>query len=207
MNYVRKMMLVPEGEMLQKIQLAEQPVTSKAGVQTEQAMQTLLSAGSISDDVRVKLYNELLQRLQDLTQPTPPPLPIAPTALPPPAAPPSPRPEGAGSDVDWIVGQLPASYRDRAQKLLRSVPAAWDENNRLVISGRPVPNSNIVDLLRFAVRPQGVRATQQPPAGWNQMQLRIKARKVPRSIVPTLATTATAINTRSNRRWLTYPAG
>ena len=57
---------------------------------------------------------------------------------------------------DRILESVPLSYRSKAEQLLswleNNSKITWDEEGRIKVYGKPIANSNIVDLINDTVR-------------------------------------------------------
>lgn len=78
---------------------------------------------------------------------------------------PAPSPRRAEDPISLLIDQFPPSYRRKAKALLLYLGGvsglAWTASGELVIEGKRVPRSNVVDLVKHASRNH---KTFRPPA-------------------------------------------
>ena len=70
---------------------------------------------------------------------------------------------------EQVLRLTPVTFRAKAAEILDRVQESnhmsWDERGQLVIDGRPIEQSNMVDLINDVVRN---RKTTTPPPGWQE---------------------------------------
>ena len=100
--------------------------------------------------------------------------------------------------IIWNDASLPQSVRIRAATLLnqlrRNRLIQWDnDNHEMIVDGRAIPGSNIIDLASHAVsqrqaaRP--IRGSPGPPPGFNKFAQVLREANVPRALI------------KNQRRW------
>ena len=210
-----KFFLVPEEEMLRKIQLDAAPPEAKMAVNTDARMEKLLEqvgASNISTEELARRYQQLQQKYLALRSASATALPGPSTQTRPYEAnqdPQSSEVRGeleAGSDDDHadahdagpMLGSIPLldmishRYRDKASRLLRfirnQVPAvSWNNHGELMINNRKIPRTHIVDLLQQSVQARGNRKHFAP--GFSDFQAALRAAHAPRSLTGTTIAT------------------
>ena len=97
-------------------------------------------------------------------------------------APTVPAPKGKNIQ-DRILESVPLSYRRKAEQLLswleKNSKITWDEEGRVKVYGKPIANSNIVDLINNTVRGR----KKSEPSGWQTFAQNLKESNVPRDYV------------------------
>lgn len=183
---IRKMILIPEQEMIQRLHLAQVPAEDKAAIQTEAQIDQLLMNQSVPKDLKVKWLNELFNRVQTLRHGNEQ---VAATGVAPAAGEHSQRqdnisqaavgiPTGRTLDAEDVIRALGKTYRTRARRLLdfmeaRGSPIKWDGYGRVEgIKG------HIIDLLRYAVGRQG-----RPVNGWKEFSSQLLQASAPISLM------------------------
>lgn len=192
MEAVRKMILVPENEMAQRLQVLQAPPEARAEVTTGLQLQELLSNSTIPLDVKVKLVGELIHRQQAFhrqrTQATDLSLPTSSSST-------MNTPEATAKTVEqpsnlsneWISKLIPKTTRSRVRQLLsylqsQGEPLKWNEQGMLIgQNGLPIKQSSIVDLLRYVTQS---RVTKAPPEGFSHFSQQLAAINVPQSLAP-----------------------
>ena len=100
--------------------------------------------------------------------------------------------------IIWNDASLPQSVRIRAatplNQLQRNRLIQWDnDNHEIIVDGRAIPGSNIIDLASHAVsqrqaaRP--IRGSPGPPSGFNKFAQVLREANVPRALI------------KNQRRW------
>jgi hypothetical protein len=193
MNTVRKMMLVPEHEFLNRVQLAEKPAEAKAAVGTQVAMEKLVDEPNMPVDVKAKLFSELLTRLINLKSAAP-----AQEAAPgiPHAVAPVARPR---MKAKTIADNIAYRYRARANNLLRAIGTQWSPQGQLKrADGTSVDGTDITQLVNHAVN---TTKRSAPPFGWVQFAQRIHALGVTQQLAPKLPANCARRRPAPVRRW------
>ena len=129
--------------------------------------------GNVRD--KVHKYNQVLERYltvhEDYKRTKNPTYPLQnPVTIPPPpgqqpVSPSSPATGVLGDLKDEVLASLPQSLRSKGQLMLNYVQKApgvtFSENGEMVVRGKTVPRSHLVDLVNEAVRPS--RGTSRKP--------------------------------------------
>lgn len=93
------------------------------------------------------------------------------------------------AQIEDIAETFTKTYRNDARQLLRFMSRpqrdgnqsfGWTDNNEVIIDGRTIPGSNIVDLTHAIVR---TRAVGRLPVGWNRMINVLKRANVPKEYI------------------------
>jgi hypothetical protein len=183
MSSFNKLLLIPEQDYMRKVQSLEKPAEIKEAAKADYDLSALLSDTRIPDDLKVKIYAEVLQRFLLLGRPQ---IPQA-TALA--ASAPVPRGEEEEEEpltVDQIVGVMPQRLATKTKKLLdhlkqKEAKLDWTPSGEVLIEGDPIPQSNVMELLRYAVGKNARRGQQ--PSGWNEFVKLLNDVKVPQQFV------------------------
>ena len=85
-----------------------------------------------------------------------------------------------------IVKVLPASYRAKASKLLKNLKKddrfSWNDTGEVKIDGKALQNSNILDLLSYAVK-KPIRLDVPPPVGRVELLKFMRESETPKQLV------------------------
>ena len=140
------MMVVNPDTLNRQARLFEAPEKTKT-MSLDEKMQEILSRQDITDEEKVKLYENALNlysvfREKVMAPPTPK------------TTPPSPPPPPPLHFVDDVVASVPKALRGKAEQLTRTVlrELSWSPKGELMIDGRAVPGTHIVDLINDAIR-------------------------------------------------------
>lgn len=137
----------------------------------DQSMSDILQNTDVSEDEKLKLYNQELQRyIRYTNQLTSDPIRVTSVASSTPTAANPPMP------VNAIVSTVMKSYRPQVQKILESGRVKWDDEGRMLgTDDNPIKGTNVGNLIYGAItknKTQSNLAALQP--GWSDI----------RSIVP-----------------------
>lgn len=92
-------------------------------------------------------------------------------------------PHGKGISTSDIAKSVPKHLRSKAERLAELLKAkgtvTWDERNRLIVDGKPVEGTNIIDLINDALRR---RKTFKPP-GRSDFADQLRRLNAPRELV------------------------
>lgn len=89
-----------------------------------------------------------------------------------------------------IYHSLPKSLKEKGMRLLQFMAQTEDARNgiyqisskgHIKVHGQVVPESNILDLVHYAIRPR--RKTAPPPAGWNAFLEFLRMNNVPKELL------------------------
>ena len=144
-------------------------------------LRQVMEEDSLTDEERSKKYNHVLQRYQAYENKYDKEV--------------HGRVHTLGKDIDKdspssaavekdIIAAIPPSFQRRAQLLLNRIKASggkvgWTENGQLLLEGRPVPNTNIVDLVGDIVR----RRKAVNPEGWREFAVGLRQLYIPQEVV------------------------
>ena len=141
----------------------------------DQDMQTILQRTDLSDEEKVRRYNQVLQRFleyHDHLRAPPPPPPVTTTT---------------SKDIeDEVLAIVPkqSMMKRKAQALLERIKRqpnmSWTERGELVFEGEVIKGSNIVDLVNDVLRN---RKTFDHPQGWRQFARALRQSNVPHDLV------------------------
>ena len=193
MSSVRKYMLVPEEEMIRKLQLLNYPAAAKAAIQAESNMQQALSDNSIPLDLKSKQYLEMLNKfmtLKDVQPVNQQTLPIYPHEAPTVDSELSTIAESNKDSALNISGFLPSNLRKKGNQLIEFMKQhapniKWNNRGQLINNGEIIPRSNIVDLVRGAIQKKNsIASTSTNIPGWSQFQKDLSEANVPITIAP-----------------------
>ena len=187
---VRKMALV-DPRLLKSMHenTTPQPPVDKILHDLDAEMTSIL--GSDTDvSEKVRLYNQVLLRYNDMTntrapKPTPVVVMKSDTVDNVPAAGATVETAvvtaGQSTDLVNIVGTLPKTLQEKGRQLLsRLSKVAWNERGELMHEGVPIPASNAVDLVHDLLRN---RKTARDPVGWRQFAKQMRSANIPLELV------------------------
>lgn len=139
----------------------------------DQEMRSILDRQGLSDEEKVRQYNQILQRYLEyhnhlqpsLTTPTPTPIP-------------------AMKNVNEEVLQtVPKTMRRKAQAILERVThqpnTSWNDRGEFVLDGEVIRGSNIVDLVNDMLR----HRKSFQPRGWQDFARALRQSNVPLDLV------------------------
>ena len=135
--------------------------------------------------IRSTVYNQSLDRLLTYDQQLPKPR-LSTIVLPHPPPPPPQQQESQmaeGEEVD-ISLSLPPNLKTKGSALLRKLKTSLEWNNRgeiLSAHGKPVPGTNITDLVHTAVRVH--RKPKRWPKGWTYFLQRMEEANIPQILL------------------------
>ena len=191
------MVLVPEHEMLQKLQLNAAPAESKEQVKTQFAIESALNDNTnYHPDLTAKYVTEMMHRLSEL-QKSQKPIAKFPVFEPLESGDETIHEEADNTDDDFsnkiekITRYLPKTVQVRANQLLEfmkdgnNLGLEWNKRGELIVDGDIIPNSNVVDLLKVAVQPKTSATSRKPkPRGWTTFVSLIKSHNAPTALAP-----------------------
>jgi len=182
----RRVYLVPEDVMQSwrsklRLERADQPQTAavmRADGELSKAVRTDTTTSDHNKalEVNQKLADYLVTRRRRMD------------AYHPPQPPPQPSSSSSSSSTQNIddvpLGVVAKTYRPKAVELLRLVSKnprlEWDDRQRVTIDGRPIPGSNIVDLLTDVTTRR--KAALRPP-GFELFRDVLQEMNTPRSLI------------------------
>ena len=186
MEHARKMALV-DLRLLETLRSPPPPTYTVGKVMQglEAEMTSILDQKDLNDGGKVKLYNQVLQRYNHLSdrrdkQPTrvvvlnddattetatPENLAVAPATA---------APSAVEAD---IVDSVPKTMKVKAKKLIDRLKTeiSWTDRGNLIQDGTPVPGSNIVDLVNDELR----KRRNSDPVGWQAFVQQLKRINLP----------------------------
>ena len=203
MEYAKKMALV-EPRLLESLQQQHQSCHNHQPqgmledklCQLDQAMQHILDRKDISQEEKLKLYHQILQKyllykdkaepmtVKLIGEPTPsmpqpyttplPPLPLA-------------AEDGTQESLEAeIIQSAPKNLRHKASMLLRRLKQddniAWNAKGELVYKGDVVPNTHIHDLIQDVLRKRKTHI----PVGWQTFARALRESNIPQDLVGNL---------------------
>jgi len=104
---------------------------------------------------------------------------------------------------EFITDAFPKSIKGRAIRLVsyikRHTPKIkWLSNGNVIINGKLVPKSNIIDLLRKAVS-----GSLKNPQGWSLFYEALESINTPLTLIAT-SPPGTPANKKNKKKWLTH---
>ena len=201
MEYAKKMALIEPRllESLQQQQQQHQPschdhrpqgMLEEKLCQLDQAMQHILDRKDVSQEEKLKLYHQNLQKYllyKDKAEPMTVKV-IGEPSLPEPhtMAPPAVEEETQESIEAEIIQSAPKNLRHKASVLLRRLKQddniAWNTKGELVYKGDVVPNTHIHDLVQDVLRKRKTHV----PVGWQTFARALRESNVPQDLVGNL---------------------
>ena len=146
------------------------PLVSKIS-RLDQELTAILQNENLDDDTKLSEYSQVLERYlsarKQYSRPTP--VPVVEEAIPP----------GQKLELD----SLPKKHQKKAELLLerirRSPSVGWNSRQELVIDGKTIPDTNIVDLIDDVTRP----TSRREPKAIEDFVRALKKDNVPRTLV------------------------
>ena len=145
---MKKMMVVNPDVLTRQTQLFETPEKTKV-LSLDGKMRDILERRDITDEEKVKLYEDALALYTTYRQKALAPFP--PPSLP--QQPPKPSiPER--QFIDDVITSVPRALRGKAEQLTKTVlrEMTWSPKGELVVDGQVLPGTHIVDLINDAIR-------------------------------------------------------
>ena len=223
MEHARKMALV-DPRLLETLRSPPPPTDTVGKVMQglDDEMTSILDQKDLNDGDKVKLYNQVLQRYNHLSdrrdkQPTRVVVvnddATTETATPekPAVAPATAAPSAVEAD---IADSVPKTMKVKVKKLIDRLKTqlSWTDRGELLHDGTPVPGSNMVDLVNDVLR----KRRKSDPVGWQAFAQQLKRINLPMELIGNVerrryirqAATATPVAvTPRNRplpRWTPY---
>ena len=164
------MLVVNPETVTRQQQLFEPPEKTKV-VTLDEKMKEILSRQDITDEEKVKLYENALSLFSIYREKA--------TTVPRPA--PSSTPIQPSRFIDDVIASVPKALRGKAEQLTKTVlrEMAWSQNGELMVDDRPVPGTHIVDLINDAVR---MRKSFNP-IGRDEFVQRLSSINVPQELI------------------------
>lgn len=193
-----KLYLVPEDVIQtwkneQRIQQVDKPVETTLG-KIDNNMQSILSNNSISDYDKEKLYTQKLGTYVDMRDRMAPPMHST-TSTPTSTATftsSSPTTSNTAEFHD-ILSTVPKIYRPKADTFLKYLQSdkdiSWDDKGQLILKGKLIPKSHVVDLMHDSLR---LRKKVKRAKGWRELSHHLVGKNIPHEII-------------GNETWSTLP--
>ena len=189
MEHVKRLVLVPEhmAENTTESKPLVPPLTSQVN-HLDSEMDSLLKRQDITQDEKARLYSQILQRYlgyYDKRMSQPVRVSVAPSK--PTADKPETQPETADlpDNVETdIMESVPPTMKSRARQLVKKLKEnkdliTWDDKAQLVYEGKPIPGSNVIDLVNDALR----HRKNFNPQGWRLFAKVLSDVNIPEGIV------------------------
>ena len=136
----------------------------------DRSMQSVLKNQKLDDYDKEKLYTQQLGKFMQMRKSQKPSLP----------------PD--------IIQSVPKLYQAKAQAFLKYIHSdpdiAWDDRGQLILKGKTISKSHIVDLLHDALR---ARKKVKRPQGWQEMSGHLREKNIPQELI-------------GNETWSTSPS-
>ena len=166
-----KVMHLVDPKMLQQMSIPANPVHRTIAT-LDQDMQAVLDRQDLSDDDKVRHYNQILQRYleyHDRLKST--------------AAPSSLRDATSNNMEQEVLTLVPDKWKHKAHTILERIKhqpnMSWNERGEFVYNGEVVKGSNIADLVNDVVRH---RKTFHPH-GWQEFARALRQGNVPQDLI------------------------
>jgi hypothetical protein len=193
-----KLYLVPEDIIQtwrseQRSQQVDNPVDTSLG-QIDKNMQNILRNNTMSDSDKEKLFTQKLGtyvHMRDQTGQPAIPIPVKTELM----TTVKTEPETlVKSELPHdILASVPKMYRRKADAFVKYLQSdqdvSWDNKGRLLIKGKLIPDSHIVDLMHDALR---LRKKVKRAKGWRELSRHLKKQNAPRELL-------------GNEQWSTPP--
>ena len=201
MEYAKKMALI-EPRLLESLQQQQQQqschdhqpqgMLEEKLCQLDQAMQQILDRKDVSQEEKLKLYHQILQKYllyKDKVEPMTVKV-IGEPSVPEPytiALPPPPAAEETQESLEAeIIQSAPKNLRHKASVLLRRLKQddniAWNTKGELVYKGDVIPNTHIHDLVQDVLRKRKTHV----PVGWQTFARALRESNIPQDLVGNL---------------------
>ena len=197
MEYAKKMALV-EPRLLESLQQQQQSchdhrpqgMLEEKLCQLDQSMQHILDRQDVSQEEKLKLYHQNLQKYllyKNKAEPVTVKVIGEPVLLEPQTvAPPAVEEETQESMEAEIIQSAPKHLRHKASVLLRRLKQddniAWNAKGELVYKGDVIPNTHIHDLVQDVLRKRKTHV----PVGWQTFARALRESNVPQDLVGNL---------------------
>ncbi len=149
--------------------------TLKTMSSLDDRLKDVLSKSHVSEDAKVKEYNQTLQRYLTYEDKYLSPHPSTSTVSTP------------SVEDQWekdILASVPINAKKKAQLLLNRIKASggtmsWNAQGELLVKGQPVVGSNILDLVNDVLR----KRQHFNPRGWEQFAQALRDTNVPQDLI------------------------
>ena len=186
MSTFGKLYLVPENVVKRfldrdKLLLSDQPLDA-VEIDANNTVESTLKKTKIDEHSKQILHQQALgnylttreQRLNhySVSQPESQPVVDPDTVL----------PQNTTEEHFPFLDTITATHREKAVNLLRTLKrgnrVTWDDKNKVLIDGKPIHGSNIVDLIKYSVGKSKI-----PPAGLQQFTKLVLEENYPKSLL------------------------
>ena len=189
MENVKRLVLVPEHMVDTPKKALVPPLTAQVN-QLDSEMNSLLKRQDMTQDEKVKLYDQTLQRYLtyydkrmqkpvrvSMVHPEPVETEEIEDKLPEESEPP-------GEIENDILESVPATMKSRALQLVKKLKAnkdvvGWNDHGQMVFEGRTIPGTNVIDLVNDTLR----QRKNFNPAGWQLFAKALGRLNVPEGII------------------------
>lgn len=190
MEHVKRLVLVPEHMAEQRKKPLVPPLTAQVN-EIDSDMQDIIERQDIPIDAQAKMYDQNLQRyLTFYDKRMNKPLRV--NVLQPKTTKEQPQeeqqqeeqPETIDEIETDIMDSVPATMKSRARQLIKKLKGnkdvvGWNEQGQMMFKGRPVPGTNIVDLVNDSLR----QRKNFNPSGWELFSKALGHLNVPEGVV------------------------
>ena len=158
-----------------------QAPTKKSLSALDKEMREVLET-DISDSDKVFQYNQILQRYRTYDEKSNQPVTVK---IDPNTISQSLKPDYLSRKIpEQVLCLTPITFRAKAAEILDRIQESghmsWDDKGQLVLDGKSVENSNMVDLVNDVVRN---RKTTSPPVGWQAFATGLRSLNIPEEII------------------------
>ena len=189
MEHVKRLVLVSEHMADTPKKALVPPLTAQVN-QLDSEMNSLLKRQDMTQDEKVKLYDQTLQRYLtyydkrmqkpvrvSMVHPEPVETEEIEEELPEESEPP-------GEIENDILESVPATMKSRALQLVKKLKAnkdvvGWNDHGQMVFEGRTIPGTNVIDLVNDTLR----QRKNFNPAGWQLFAKALGRLNVPEGII------------------------
>ncbi len=194
LTHATKMALVPQ-ELLERLNqqnLEPSPATKATNV-LDTEMKDILDRRDISEDEKVKLYNQILSRYLTFDNQRKQPLEMKLTE---PTLEQTFKPEHDPSDKktttsgqsqvieDDVIDSVPRTLRKKAERLLKHLKfdqdvVDWNQKGEVLVDGTVIQGSHLVDLINDALR----KRKNFNPKGWEKFNKALAVLNTPKDLI------------------------
>ncbi len=194
LTHANKMALVPQ-ELLERLnqQNPEPSPATKATNVLDTEMKEILDRRDISEDEKVKLYNQILSRYLTFDNQRKQPLEMKLTE---PTLEQTFKPEHDPSDKktttsgqsqvieDDVIDSVPRTLRKKAERLLKHLKfdqdvVDWNQKGEVLVDGTVIQGSHLVDLINDALR----KRKNFNPKGWEKFNKALAVLNTPQDLI------------------------
>lgn len=162
---MKRMLLMPAQNLTS-------PLVSKIS-RLDAEMKTVLDKSDLDDETKASAYSQVLSKYLSARGQYARPIPVPIIDVPSPSA----------TSTELLLDAIPKNYMKKAQVLVdhirKSPDIGWNERKELVLEGKTVANSNIIDLVDDLVRPKAKR----DPRGIEDFVHALKKDNIPETLI------------------------